>query len=112
MSTTPIRIPTDIHEQTMRIAAMCGEQPGALLAQAWREYLVNHRDDFAADLDQAAQLMRSGSVEEIVAFTQDAHRMEVDEDLYNAALNDPRVHRFLNEAIESGRRREREGRSF
>jgi hypothetical protein len=112
MSTTPIRIPSDIHEQTMRIAALCGEQPGALLAQAWREYLVNHRQEFAADLEEAAHLMRSGAVDELVAFAQDAHRVVVDEDDYKAALEDPRVHRFLASASESGERREREGRSF
>lgn len=112
MSTTPIRIPSEIHEQTMRIAALCGEQPGALLAQAWREFLVNHRQDFAADLEEAAQLMRSGSVDELVAFAQDTHHVVVDEDAYQAALEDPRVHRFLASAAAAGERREREGRSF
>lgn len=112
MSTTPIRIPNDVHEQTTRIAALCGEQPGALLAQAWREYLVNHREDFAADLDEAARLMRSAPIEELIAFEQAGHRVAVDETEVQAALEDPRVQRFLEDAIATGERREREGRSF
>ncbi len=111
-STTVIRIPTDVHDQASRVAALCGEQPGALLARAWREYLVAHREDLAGDLEQAAVLMRSAPIEELVDFTQDAHRIEVDEDELQAALADPRVHAFLAAADETHERFEREGRNL
>src|SRR3954471_21776623 len=112
MSTTVIRIPTEIHEQTTRIAALCGEHPGALLAQAWQEYLVNHREDFADDLEQAANLMRSAPIDALVAFAQNAHHVELDEDAFFAALEDPRLQRFLASARESRRRRVEEGRDL
>lgn len=112
MTTTVIRIPSDVHEQTTRIAALCGEQPGSLLAQAWREYLVNHREHFAADLEVAAGLMRSAPVEDLVSFAQESHRVVVNEEQLQAALDDPRLRSFLADAWESGERREREGRRF
>ena len=112
MSTTVLRLPTEIHEQTTRIAALCGENPGALLAQAWQEYLVNHREDFANDLEQAASLMRTAAIDELVAFAQNAHHVEVDEDVFFAALEDPRLQRFFKSARESRQRRVSEGRDL
>ena len=112
MSTTVIRIPNEVHDQATRVAALCGEQPGALLARAWNEFIVNHREHFAADLEEAARLMRSAPVEELVAFTQDSHYVLVDEDDLQAALEDPRLQRFLSEAVATGERMDREGRRF
>jgi hypothetical protein len=112
MSTTVIRIPTEVHEQASRLAALCGEQPGALLARAWSEYLISHRDHFAADLEEAARLMRSADVDQLVAFAQESHHVVVDEDELRAALEDPRLQQFLRDAVESGERLEREGRRF
>jgi hypothetical protein len=106
MSTAVIRIPKEVHEQTTRIAALCGEQPGSLLAKAWQEYLLNHREDFARDLHEAARLMRSAPIDELVAFAQDAHHVEVDEDALGAAFADPRLQRFLASADEVGEGRD------
>lgn len=112
MSTAVIRIPKEVHEQTTRIAALCGEQPGSLLAKAWQEYLLNHRDDFARDLDEAARLMRSAPIEDLVAFAQQSHHVEVDEDDLATAFADPRLQQFLTSADELGERLEREGRDL
>lgn len=65
---TVVRIPEDTHEEVARIAAFRGEQPGNLIAEAWREYIENHRAEFAADLEQAAKLLRDGTLEELTAF--------------------------------------------
>src|SRR4051794_34110187 len=74
MSTAVVRIPTEVHKEASRFAALCGEQTSTLLAQAWREFVVNHREDFARDLERAAELMRNGALEDLVEFTQASHR--------------------------------------
>jgi hypothetical protein len=63
-----VRIPEETHEEITRIAAFRGEQPGHLIAEAWREYIANHRGEFAADLEQAARLLRDGTLEELTEF--------------------------------------------
>lgn len=112
MSTSVIRIPSEVQQQAARVAALCGQQPGALLAQAWKEFLVNHRDDFADDLEEAARLMRSAPLDELVAFAQDSHRVVVNQEDLEAALDDPRLQRFVAEAVSKGEQMEREGRRF
>ena len=112
MITTPIRIPNDVHEQVTRLGALCGEQPGMLLAQAWKEYVVSHRDEFADDLQQAAELVRSASLDELVAFAQDSHHVVVDEDEVRTALESPKLQRFLADAVVKGEQLEHEGRRF
>lgn len=111
-STTVMRVPSDVHEQITRTAALCGEQPGALLAQAWKEFLLNHKDALASDLERAAHLIRSESLDELVAFAQDSHRVVVDEDELRVALENPRLVQFVAEAVASGERADREGRRF
>lgn len=68
MSSTPVRVPTEVHAQATRLAALRGQQPGQLLADAWEEYLVNHREDFATDLEQAARLVRDGTLDDLAGF--------------------------------------------
>jgi hypothetical protein len=68
MSSTPVRVPAEVHAQATRLAALRGQQPGQLLADAWEEYLANHREDFAADLEQAARIVRDGTVDDLAAF--------------------------------------------
>jgi len=64
-----VRVPTDVHSEATRIAAFRGQQPGHLIAEAWREYLANHRQECAADLEEAARLMRNGTPDDLAAFT-------------------------------------------
>ncbi len=61
MSSTPVRVPDEVHAQATRLAALRGQQPGQFLADAWEEYLANHREDFATDLEQAARIVRDGT---------------------------------------------------
>jgi len=114
MSTSVVRIPSDVHLEARRIAALCGEQPGDLLAQAWREYVVNHREEFAADLDRAADLMRNASLEDLVDFVQTAHRttVVVDADELESAQKDAKVRETLDRAKELYDSLEESGRSF
>lgn len=68
MSTGVVRVPESVLQESKRIAALKGVQPGDLLAEAWREYLKNHREGFAADLEEAARLLREGSLDDIARF--------------------------------------------
>ena len=64
-----LRVPEHLHGETMRLAALRGKQPGQLLAEAWDEYVANHRQEFAADLEKAAALLRDGTLDQLAAFT-------------------------------------------
>lgn len=64
-----VRIPDEVHEEAARIAAFRGQQPGHLIAEAWREYIANHRKEFAADLEQAAKHLRDGTLGQLTTFT-------------------------------------------
>lgn len=63
-----VRVPEDTLSEVRRIAEMQGTAPGELLADAWREYLTRHRQQFAKDLEEAARLLRNGSVEDLADF--------------------------------------------
>ncbi len=72
--TRVLRVPEQVHSQATEIAAMRNSQPGHLVADAWREYIENHRDEFAADLEKTAKLLRDGTLEQLAKFTsRNAH---------------------------------------
>jgi predicted transcriptional regulator len=66
--TTTVRIPTDMQNEVARIAALRGVSSGQLLGEAWREFLANHRAKLAEDLEQAADILRSGTTEDLARF--------------------------------------------
>jgi hypothetical protein len=67
-TTKVIRVPAEVQEEAMELAALRRQQSGHLIADAWREYMANHREEFAADLEKAAALLRDGTLEELAAF--------------------------------------------
>ncbi len=50
----------EIMESARKIAELRGVGKDEALAQAWREYLDRHRDQFRADLAEASRLVRNG----------------------------------------------------
>jgi hypothetical protein len=66
MSTT-VRIPQDIDAPVKAIAAMQGRVAGEVLADAWREYFENHREEFAAEFERAAEVVRAGDTDAMAA---------------------------------------------
>lgn len=68
MSTKVIRVPGDVHEEAVQLAALRRQQPGNLLAEAWREYMEKNREEFAADLERAATLLRDGTLDGLANF--------------------------------------------
>ncbi len=63
-----VRVPDTVLTEAKQIAALRGQQPGDLLAEAWREYLANHRASFASELEQAASILRNGTLDELATF--------------------------------------------
>jgi len=68
-STRVLRVPEETHNEATQIAALRGSHAGQLVAEAWREYMENHRKEFAADLEQVAKLLRDGTLEQLAEFT-------------------------------------------
>jgi hypothetical protein len=66
--TRVMRVPAEMHQEAVQLAALRRQQPGAMLAAAWAEYMENHRDEFANDLEQAAQLLRDGTLDQLADF--------------------------------------------
>lgn len=59
MSTT-VRIPEDLLEDVRRVGALQGRAPGEMLTQAWHDFVDRHREEIAADFEQAAAHIRAG----------------------------------------------------
>jgi len=111
-ATTTIRVPVQLQEQVTRVSELVRETPGELLAAAWAEYLERHRDEFAADLERAAELVRDGALGDLVDFTQDSHRAVVHVDVADVieAWQDPEVQAVLAAARDSVKASRRAGR--
>lgn len=97
-ATTTVRVPVALQREVTRLSEIVQETPGELLAAAWAEYVERHRDDIAADLQRAADLVRNGTLEDLVDFAQDAHHtvVHVDIDDVIAAWEDPAVQAVLD----------------
>ena len=100
--TSTMRVTETVRDEVARMSKLCGEQPAELLERAWKEYLVNHREQFATDLDKAAVLVRNGSTDDLVAFVQDAHHeLVVDDEVFDAPAVDDKAARLLTDAAEA-----------
>lgn len=60
MSTTAVRISEEILDDVRRIATVRGDTPGALLAEAWTEFMERHRDEISAQFADVARMIRDG----------------------------------------------------
>ncbi len=67
-TTRPMRLHSDTHEEATQIAAMRRVQPSDVIAEAWREYMEKHREEFAKDLETLAGLLRDGTVDDVAKF--------------------------------------------
>ena len=59
-STRVVRVPEDTHNEATQVAALRQVQAGELLADAWREYMENHREEFAKDLRRRRSYCATG----------------------------------------------------
>jgi cytochrome c553 len=63
-----LRVPEQVHNEATQIAALRRSQPGHLIAEAWNEYVANHRKEFAEELEHTAKLLRDGTLDELAAY--------------------------------------------
>ncbi len=101
MKTSTMRVTETVRDEVTRMSQLCGDQPAVLLERAWNEYLINHREQFAADLEAAAQLVRNGSTDDLVAFVQDAHHTVVIDENDLGGPADERTVRLFEKAAAS-----------
>jgi hypothetical protein len=74
MSTTAVRIEEDLLSDVKRIAAMRGETPGELLAQAWLEFIERHRVEIAEQFGDVARMFREGDREGLAQLSKQSRR--------------------------------------
>jgi hypothetical protein len=67
-ATKVMRVPEHVPQEASTLAALQGRPPAELIGEAWAEYVENHKQTFARDLEEAARLIRDGSVEDVVKF--------------------------------------------
>lgn len=75
-STTTVRISKDLNSEVAKIAALRGQTSGDLLAKAWQEFLAKNKDAFAKEMEEAANIIRTGTTKDLAAFLSenvDAH---------------------------------------
>jgi predicted transcriptional regulator len=70
MATTAVRVSEELLEDVKRLAALRGETPGGLLAEAWSEFIARHREEIAADVEEVAQMLRQGDRDGLIGFTR------------------------------------------
>jgi hypothetical protein len=74
-----VRLPEDVYESARRIAALQGRQASDLIGEAWGQYLESHREQFAADFEQAAHLLRTGDTKGLTELASRSARVRADE---------------------------------
>jgi hypothetical protein len=67
VATTVSRIPDEVLHGAKAIASLQGKTTNAVLVEAWHEYMERHRDEIAANVERAADLLRSGDMEGLIA---------------------------------------------
>jgi hypothetical protein len=63
-----VRVPDSVLNGAKQVAGLRGCQAGDVLAEAWAEYFANHQAEFANDLEEAARLLRTGTLDDLAAF--------------------------------------------
>ena len=63
-----VRVPDNVLKGAKQIAGIRGCQPGDVLAEAWAEYFENHQAEFASELEEAARLLRTGTLDDLAEF--------------------------------------------
>jgi hypothetical protein len=74
VSTTAVRIQEELLTDVKRIAAIRGETPGKLLAQAWVEFIERHRAEIAEQFGEVARMFRDGDSEGLAELSKQTRR--------------------------------------
>lgn len=63
-----MRLPEDVQASARQAGALRGRSAAEMVTEAWHHYLKSHRDEFAADFEEAAELLRRGDQEALSEF--------------------------------------------
>lgn len=66
--TVVVRLPEDVLASARQTGALTGRSAAEMVTEAWRQYMESHRDEFAAEYEEAAELLRSGNSDALQAF--------------------------------------------
>ena len=72
MSSHPVRVPEEILGRLRLVAGLRHSTPGHVLAEAFEEYVHNHRDDLRTQFELTQKYVVSGDVDTILEMTQPA----------------------------------------
>ncbi len=87
-ASTVVRVPTDTYSHVRAVSGLKQQSPGSLLAQAWEEYVENHRDELEETFDTVSHLIREGDSEGLVAFMQQGSKERAQRMMRAAGLKD------------------------
>ena len=76
--TKVVRVPETVHAEATRLAALRGETAGDLMAEAWREYLATHKEEFAMELEHASQIIRNGTLNDLADYLSSSAKSRAD----------------------------------
>lgn len=66
--TSTMRLPSEMQAEAKSLAAIRGEQPAALVARAWKEFMEKHREEFAREFEAAAAILRNGDLSDLTEY--------------------------------------------
>lgn len=63
--TITTRVSERVHQESRQFAGLLGIQSSEVIDRAWDEFLENHREEFAENLEQLAGLIRNGTTSDL-----------------------------------------------
>lgn len=66
--TVVVRLPEDVLAEARQTGAMRGRTAPEMVTEAWRQFMESQRDEFAAEYEEAAELLRRGDSEAMSEF--------------------------------------------
>lgn len=63
------KIPEDIRESVVKLAAMQGSKPADVLVRAWSEFLTRHREVLDTDSKEVGRMIREGDTAGLATYT-------------------------------------------
>lgn len=64
-----LKIPEDLRESVVKLAAMQGSKPTEVLARAWREFLARNRELLDSDSKEVGRMVREGDTAGLAEYT-------------------------------------------
>ncbi len=63
--TVTTRVSERVHQGSRQVGPLLGIQPSEAIDMAWDEFVKNHREEFAANLEHLADVIRNGTTSDL-----------------------------------------------